>query len=140
MIWAAWFVLLAHLAVNGVHAVAHLQLGLNPTPAEGVFIAAFIYGGPIAAVVLLGRGRARAAMGLMAVSLLGSLAFATHHHFLVVSPDHVDHLPAGAGQLAFRVTAYLAEPIAALGVIVGAVGFLSRRRAAGLEAEPPAAH
>ena len=66
-------------------------------------------------------------MGLLAASMLGTLAFATHHHFLVVSPDHVDHLPPGAGQLAFRVTAYLAEPIAALGIIVGMSALLSRR-------------
>jgi hypothetical protein len=68
-------------------------------------------------------------MGVLAAAMLGSLAFATHHHFLVVSPDHVAHLPPGSGQLAFRVTAYLAEPIAALGILVGAIGFFTRGRA-----------
>lgn len=127
MILAAWLILLAHLAVNAVHAVAHVQLGLLPTPPEAVFIAAFIYGGPLFAIGLLWRRRIRPALAVMALSMLGALVFATHHHFIAISPDHVDHLPAGAGQLTFRVTAYLAEPIAALGVLLGAVGLVPRR-------------
>ncbi|HZS40001.1 MAG TPA: hypothetical protein VFF06_24375 [Polyangia bacterium] len=123
---AALAVIWAHLAVVAVHGVAHAQLGLWPSPAEGAFIAAFIYLGPLAAALLLQRGRARAGMGVLAASMIGSLAFATHHHFIAVSPDHVAHLPPGAWRLPFQVTAYLAAPVDALGAALGAFA-LARR-------------
>jgi hypothetical protein len=118
MLRVAWFVIIAHLLVNAVHAVAHLELGLLPSPLEALFIGAVIYLAPIAAALLFARGRARAGMGVLGASMIGSLAFATHHHFVAISPDHVAHLPPGSWQLPFQVTAFLAEPIAALGGVV----------------------
>ena len=67
-------------------------------------------------------------MGVLGVTMLGSLAFATHHHFLVVSEDHVGHLPPGGWRIPFQITAALATPIDALGSVVGIRG-LARRGA-----------
>jgi hypothetical protein len=119
---------LAHLAVVGLHGVAHAGLDLWPTPGEAVFIAVAIYGGPAAGAWLLRAGRERAGMALVGASLLASLAFATHHHFLVVSADHVAHLPPGAWRPVFQVTAVAAVPVDALGVAVAVRALVGTRR------------
>src|SRR5262249_49999631 len=96
MIRAAWVVIVSHLVLNLVHAAAHLGLGIVPGPLAIVYIALVIYLAPVAAALELRRGRVRAGMALLAVASLGTLAFATYHHFLVVSPDHVAHVAPGA--------------------------------------------
>jgi hypothetical protein len=119
-------VIFTHLLVTAVHAVAHAQLALWPDALEGAFIAVFIYAAPAGAALLLWRGRTRAGLGVLAASMLGSLAFATHHHFIAVSPDHVAHLPPGSWQAPFIVTAYLSAPVDALGAALGLYGFARR--------------
>jgi hypothetical protein len=37
--------------------------------------------------------------------MFGSLLFGVYHHYILVSPDHVAHLPAGDSQGLFRLTA-----------------------------------
>ena len=98
---------IVHLAVVAVHGLAHLALGVLPeSAADWIFIGAVIYLAP-AAVIFLGRAvRGRVAAALCLVGLAGSLAYGFHHHFVAISVDHVDHLPAGgAWAQVFRVTA-----------------------------------
>ncbi len=116
----------AHLAITALHAAAHVGLALWPSTGEAIFITAFIYVAPIGAAWLLVRGPARAGYALLAIGMLGSLAFATHHHFIAVSTDHVGHLPAGGWRLPFQITAFASAPIDALGTFAGARG-LARR-------------
>jgi len=70
----------AHLAVTSVHAAAHFGLGVLPSTGETIFITAFIYIGPIVAAWLLMSERERAGFAVLATSMIGALAFATHHH------------------------------------------------------------
>ena len=61
---------------------------------------------------------------ILAASMFGALLFGVYHHFVLVSPDHVSHLPAGAAQGLFQVTA------AAMAVLeLAAVGIGIRGRA-----------
>ena len=55
--------------------------------------------------------------------LLASLAFGVYHHYLVVSPDHVAHLPAGspAAQSRFVWSAGTIAVLEALAVLYGAL-------------------
>jgi hypothetical protein len=96
-----------HLAVVAVHGVAHLALGVLPeSAADWIFIGAFIYVAPMAVIGLGRAGRGRVAAALCLVGLSGSLAYGFHHHFVAVSIDHIDHLPAGgAWAQVFRATA-----------------------------------
>ena len=115
----------AHLAVTAVHAVAHVELGVLPSTGEAVVITAFIYVLPAIAAWLIWRG-ARAGYAVLATSMIGTLAFATHHHFIAVSPDHVCHLPIGGWRLPFQVTAIASTPIDVAGAWVGVRGIARR--------------
>jgi hypothetical protein len=57
---------------------------------------------------------------LLLVSMLGSLIFGFCYHYVIISPDHVAHLPPGDARFAFRVTALLLVIVEAFGVVVAA--------------------
>ena len=105
--WAGTLAVLAQQTVVHLHGHAHRGLGINLTLAQMLFVGLVIVAAPILAAILLWTRRARAGAALLAASMAGSLLFGVYHHFLVVSPDHVAHLPAGDQQSLFIMTAYL---------------------------------
>jgi hypothetical protein len=54
--------------------------------------------------------------------MLGSLIFGAVYHYVIISSDHVAHLPPGDARGLFRTTALLLVITEAFGVIVGAIG------------------
>jgi len=54
--------------------------------------------------------------------MLGSLIFGACYHYILVSSDHVAHLPPGEARGLFRVTALLLLITEGLGVVVATVG------------------
>ena len=54
--------------------------------------------------------------------MAASLLFGLYYHYVLVSPDHVSHLPDGDLQTAFRITALLLALVQALGAAVGLRG------------------
>jgi hypothetical protein len=62
--------------------------------------------------------------------MLGSLVFGFCYHYVIISNDHVAHLPPGDARFSFRVTALLLLITEALGVIVAMIALrkLSTRR------------
>jgi hypothetical protein len=60
------------------------------------------------------------------VSMLGSFIFGACYHYLIISPDHVAHLPAGEARGLFRLTALLLLITEAAGVVVAAMGLRKR--------------
>ena len=105
--WLGTLAVVAHQAVAHLHGLAHRSLGINLNLAQMLFVGIVIVVAPILAAILLWTKRARAGAALLAVSMPASLAFGVYHHFLLVSPDHVAHLPAGDQQSLFIMTAYL---------------------------------
>jgi hypothetical protein len=53
--------------------------------------------------------------------MLGSFIFGGLYHYLIVSPDHVAHLPPGDARGLFRTTALLLLVTEAFGVIVAGI-------------------
>ena len=53
--------------------------------------------------------------------MLGSLIFGFVYHYVIISPDHVAHLPVGEARGLFRVTAVLLLLTEAFGVVVAAL-------------------
>jgi hypothetical protein len=51
--------------------------------------------------------------------MAGSLIFGAIYHYVIISPDHVSHLPAGDAQGTFRMTAVLLILTELVGVAVG---------------------
>lgn len=118
--WLVTLTVLAHLVVTLFHGTAHRRLGVTLTNWQQVFVIVVILLAPLVALVLLWTRRARAGMWLLLGSMLASLLFGTIYHYIIVSNDHVAHLPPGEARGLFRVTALLLLITEGLGVVVAA--------------------
>jgi hypothetical protein len=116
-IWLVTIVVLAHLAVSLLHGRAHRELGVGLTSFQNVYVITVILLAPLVALILSWTRYARAGLLLLFVSMLGSLVFGFCYHYVIVSSDHVAHLPPGDARGAFRMTALLLLITEALGVI-----------------------
>jgi hypothetical protein len=134
-------VVIVHLAFNVAHGWAHLVLPVPTSPAQNAFIIPVIGIAPLGAAALVLRGRARAGAWLLAVSMLGSLAFGVIYHYVVDSPDHVAHVRDGAAGAVFRASSLGLALTELAGVLVGGRGViragLLRVRAARVRREAP---
>jgi hypothetical protein len=84
-----------HLAATIWHGDAHTQLAITLPPAKNVFVYAVILVAPIVAASLVWTRYLRASLWVFSLSMLGALLFGAYHHYVLVSPDNIGHLPAG---------------------------------------------
>jgi hypothetical protein len=128
-IWVT-IVVLAHLVVNLLHGNAHTSLGVGLSSWQTAYVLSVILLAPLLALVLSFTRYARAGLWLLLLSMLGSLIFGFLYHYIIISPDHVSHLPAGDARGLFRMTAVLLLITEALGVVVAALALhqSTRRR------------
>ena len=126
------FAVLAHLVVNLLHGRAHESLGVGLNTFQNVYVITVILIAPLIAMLLLWTRYARTGLLLLVISMAGSLIFGAIYHYVVVSPDHVSHLPPGDAQGMFRTTALLLILTELFGVIVGLLGLRSTRRRSSL--------
>lgn len=113
-------IVLVHLAVNILHGAAHRELQIGLSSAETLFVVVVILAGPLVALPLLWSAWQRAGLGLLALTMAGSLAFGLYHHFVAMGPDHVAEQAPGAWGITFVVTACLLFIVEALGTYIGA--------------------
>ena len=85
-----------HLAATLWHGSAHTQLAIHLPPAKTVFVYLVILLAPIAAAALLWTRYRLAGLWMFFLSMLGALLFGAYHHYVLVSPDNIGHLPAGS--------------------------------------------
>ena len=109
----------AHVLIGALHTVAHEGLAVELTRLQDIFVQIVYLGLPILSAILLWTRLARAATVMLAISLAASFAFVTWYHFILVSPDHVGHLPEGEAQSLFQVTAALMSLMDAGGAWLG---------------------
>jgi len=119
---------LAHLAVNLLHGRAHEALGVGLSAWQNIYVIVVILIAPLVAMVLLWTRYARPGLWLLVVSMAASLVFGAVYHYVVVSPDHVSHLPPGDAQGMFRMTALLLILTELFGVVVGLLGMRTSLR------------
>ena len=119
---------LAHLVVNILHGRAHESLGVGLNTFQNIYVFGVILIAPLIAMLLLWTRYARVGLWLLVISMAGSLIFGTIYHYVIVSTDHVSHLPPGEAQGMFRTTALLLILTELFGVIVGLLGLRSNRR------------
>ena len=112
----------AHLIVTLVHGRAHTSLGVALANWQQVYVMVVILLAPLVALVFSWTRFARVGVWLLLVSMLGSLIFGAVYHYVVISNDHVAHLPPGDARGLFRTTALLLVITEAFGVVVGAIG------------------
>ncbi len=128
---AATVTVAVHAVVGVVHELAHRDLGIELTTAQTVFVNLIITATPVVAVILLWSRFKRTCAILFTSALAASLFFGLYYHYVLVSPDHVSHLPDGDLQSAFRITALLLALLEALGVAVGIRGIVLGRGSRG---------
>jgi len=109
----------AHAIVNLAHGIAHWNLHVLLSSAQTMFVTIVIVVSPILAAVFLYTKFARHGAALLAASMFGSFLFATYFHYVAITPDHVAHLPAGALQWLFRLTAFFLELLQLAGTGIG---------------------
>jgi hypothetical protein len=114
------FAVLAHLIVVVLHGQAHTSLGVGLSTWQNLYVLAVIVLAPLVALALSFTRYARAGLWLLLASMLGSLIFGGIYHYLIISPDHVAHLPSGEARRLFRVTALLLLVTETFGVVVAA--------------------
>ena len=112
---------LAHLVVNLLHGQAHTSLGVGLSSWQQLYVLAVILLAPLVALVLTFTRYARDGLWLLLVAMLGSFVFGGLYHYLIISPDHVAHLPPGDARGMFRTTALLLLVTEAIGVIVAGI-------------------
>lgn len=113
-------VVLAHLIISVVHGQAHTSLGVGLNTWQQVYVYSVILLAPLVALALAFTRYVRAGLWLLLGSMLGSLVFGFCYHYVIISPDHVAHLPPGDARFAFRVTALLLVIVEAFGVVFAA--------------------
>jgi hypothetical protein len=112
------FVVLAHLAVTLVHGAAHAAAHVPTSIAASLFIYLVIEAGPLAGL-WLARSHPRAGGWLVAATMAGSLVFGLVNHFVISSPDHVNHV-ASRWRTLFASTAVLLVVSEGIGTVAGA--------------------
>lgn len=85
-----------HLAATLWHGDAHTALAIDLPAAKNLFVYVVILAAPLVAAGLVWTRYQAAGLWIFAASMLGALLFGAYHHYVLVSPDNVHHLPAGA--------------------------------------------
>ena len=121
--WRVWVTIavLAHLIVTLFHGQAHTRLGVGLSNWQIVYVLSVIVVAPLVALALAFTRYARTGLWLLLASMLGSLVFGLCYHYIIISPDHVAHLPAGEARGLFRVTAVMLLITEAFGVLMAAL-------------------
>jgi hypothetical protein len=108
------------LAVNFIHALAHIGANIWLSFLGNVFVVGVILVAPLVSLFLLHTTRLEWLGALLLfLSMLGAFLFGVWNHFLLFGSDNVAHVPAGVWQQPFQVTAVLLTILQAAGAGIG---------------------
>lgn len=93
-----------HLLVTLWHSGAHGELGIGLPPWKLAYAYAVIVIAPPLAAALVWTRWSGTGLWIFTLAMVGSLLFATYHHYVLVSPDNVAHLPEGSAEARARFT------------------------------------
>lgn len=85
-----------HLAASLWHGSAHTQLAISLPPEKTIFIYTVILIAPVVAAALLWTRYISIGLWIFFLSMLGAFLFGAYHHYVLVSPDNISHLPTGS--------------------------------------------
>ena len=85
-----------HLAASLWHGSAHTQLAIALPPEKTLFIYIVILIAPIVAAGLVWTRYSSLGLWVFFLSMLGAFLFGAYHHYVLVSPDNISHLPASS--------------------------------------------
>jgi len=84
-----------HLVATVWHGDAHSKLAIDLPPEKTIFVYGVILIAPILALVLVWTRFAAIGLWVFFISMLGALLFGAYHHYILISPDNIGHLPEG---------------------------------------------
>ena len=119
--WVVTLVVLAHLVVTLLHGQAHTRLAIELASWQQLYVIVVILLAPLVALALSWTRYAKAGVWLLLGSMLGALIFGAVYHYIIISEDHVAHLPPGDARGLFRITALLLLVTETVGVVVAAM-------------------
>ena len=125
LVWVT-IAVFAHLIVVLLHGQAHTRLDVRLSNWQQLYVLAVIVLAPLVAFALSFTRYARDGLWLLLASMLGSLIFGACYHYLIISSDHVAHLPSGDARGLFRVTAVLLLITETFGVAVAAMALRTK--------------
>jgi|ERR1700687_694498 len=85
-----------HLVASVWHGDAHTQLAIELPPEKNVFVYVVILIAPIVAAGLVWTRYISVGLWVFVLSMIGALLFGVYHHYILVSPDNIGHLPGGS--------------------------------------------
>ena len=88
-----------HLAASLWHGNAHTRLAIYLPTTKTLFVLIVILIAPVVAAALVWTRQISIGLWVLFLSMLGSFLFGAYHHFLLVSPDNINHLPAGSPEM-----------------------------------------
>ena len=87
---------IVHLASSLWHGNAHTSLAIYLPAEKTLFIFIVILIAPIVAASLVWTRYISIGLWVLFLSMLGSFLFGAYHHYMLVSPDNIHHLPSGS--------------------------------------------
>jgi len=85
-----------HLVATLWHGDAHRQLAIGLPPEKTIFVYVVILIAPIVSAALVWTRFSSIGLWVFVLSMLGALLFGAYHHYVMVSPDNIGHLPIGS--------------------------------------------
>jgi hypothetical protein len=85
-----------HLVATLLHGKAHTELAIVLPRAKNAFVIAVIVIAPVFAALLAWTRYAAIGIWIFTLSMFGALLFGIYHHYIMVSPDNIAHLPNGS--------------------------------------------
>ena len=86
---------IVHLVASIWHGDAHTRLAIALPPEKNVFVYVVILIAPLVALILVWTRYSKIGLWVLALSMVGALLFGAYHHYVMVSPDNIAHLPEG---------------------------------------------
>lgn len=111
-----------HLAAALWHLSAHTQLAIALPPWKNAFVYVVILIAPIVAAALVWTRNISIGLCTFVLSMLGALLFGVYHHYVLVSPDNIGHLPGGSpeSRSRFIASAAVLDLVELTAVVAGA--------------------
>jgi hypothetical protein len=88
-----------HLAASLWHGNAHTRLAIYLPTVKTLFVFIVILIAPVVSAALVWTRHFSIGIWVLFPSMLGSFLFGAYHHYLLVSPDNIAHLPAGSPEM-----------------------------------------
>ncbi len=115
-------VVLVHHVIAYLHGGAHNDLAIPMAAWQNAFINVVIVLLPLIGAVALWTRFRRFGLYAIVLGMMGALVFGVVHHYMLVSPDHIAHLPHGKLHVhaAFQWTAGVIAMLEAIAAAVAA--------------------